>query len=232
MLQSEIKKGQKKDFENYRLVSFNWVLGKLFLGTWGTRRWLEAAAMNLPRTDHALPTWLPFVIKLLALEKEEVGCCFLGFSKVFSTVLCSILVAKLERHGLGYMEVLFTTAGLQGGWKTGWTDRLKGQQSVIKVQLAVSFEFYFTQLIIGLILFNIFINDLGIRSVCNLIKFMHDTELEEATHVLGGRVTIQKVLDKLQQWADQNLVQFRKIKREVMHQGWIAVVIPGVWLTG
>lgn len=71
--------------------------------------------MDLARTDHALPTWLPFMIKLLALEKEEDGCYFLGFSKVFSTVLCSILVAKLERHGLDYMEVLFTTASLQAG---------------------------------------------------------------------------------------------------------------------
>lgn len=34
------------------------------------------AVMDLPRTNHALPTWLPFAVELLALEKEEDGCYF------------------------------------------------------------------------------------------------------------------------------------------------------------
>lgn len=74
-----------------------------------------------------------------------------------------------------------------------------------------------------MILFNIFINDLDIGSVCILITFMHDTELEEAIHTLGGMVAIQKDLGKLEAWADQKLMKFRKTKCEVMHLGSIEV---------
>ena len=49
------------------------------------------AVTDLSRTNHALPACLPLVIKLLALEKDVIS---LGFSKVFSRVLCNIRVAK------------------------------------------------------------------------------------------------------------------------------------------
>ena len=52
---------------------------------------------------------------------------------------------------------------------------------------------------------------------------MHDTELEEAIHILGGRDAIQKDLDKLEGWADRKLMQFRKRKCEVMHLGCVKV---------
>ena len=47
----------------------------------------------------------------------------LGFSKVFSTVLCSLLVAKMGRYGLDYVQVDYTLdeklAGLMGSKDSG-----------------------------------------------------------------------------------------------------------------
>ena len=43
-----------------------------------------------------------------------------------------------------------------------------------------------------------------------------------AIHILEGGPTIQRVLDRLEQWTDWNLTKFSKRKGKVSHFGWSA----------
>ena len=67
-------------------------------------------------------------------------------------------------------------------------------------------------LVLDPILFNIFISDLdeGIESTPS--EFAEDTELGGVADTLEGFATIQQDLDRLDCWAERNLIRFNKSK--------------------
>jgi len=76
------------------------------------------------------------------------------------------------------------------------------------------------RLVLGTVLFNIFVGDMDSGSECTLSKFANNTELCDVVDTPERRDAIQRVLDRLERWACVNHMKFKKAKCKVLHMGW------------
>jgi len=71
-------------------------------------------------------------------------------------------------------------------------------------------------LILGPMLFNIFISDLDDGIKCTLMKFADDTKLSGEVDTSEGKAILQENLDRLEDWANKNLTKFNKDQCKVL----------------
>uniref|UniRef100_A0A8C3F2F9 Reverse transcriptase domain-containing protein n=1 Tax=Chrysemys picta bellii TaxID=8478 RepID=A0A8C3F2F9_CHRPI len=216
------KKGKKSDPGNYRPVSLTSVVCKVLEKILKEKvvKDLEVNG-NCDKLQHGFTKGRSCQTNLISffekvtdlLDKgNAVNLIYLDFSKAFDTVPHEELLVKLEKMGIDLKIQRWIRNWLMGrlqrvilkGELSDWREVTSGvpQGSVL-----------------GPILFNLFITDLGTKCRSGLIKFADDTKLGGIANSEEDRDILQGDLNDLVNWSNRNRMKCNSEKCKVMHLG-------------
>ena len=219
------KGGSKMVPGNYRPVSLTCVICKVMesiikedmvhhLTTHSLIRLSQHGFMKSKSCQTNLLEYLDTLTRLVD-EGHDVDVIYLDFAKAFDKVPHCRLLCKLEAHGISGKVSLWI-----GSWLTGRQQRvvLNGEASSwMPVTSGVP-----QGSVLGPICFIIFINDLD--EVLQLVdgfvyKFADDTKYARVIRDEADRITMQKDIDRLMEWAELWQMDFNAKKCKIMHVG-------------
>lgn len=127
----------------------------------------------------------------------------MDFSKAFDAVSHSLLPQRLMCYGLDKWSVQWV-----GNWLTGHIQKVVVNSSFSNWKSVTNGVPQGS--ILGPMLFNIFISNLDDGIKCTLMKCADDIKLSGEADTLEERCTLQEDLDRLEEWANKNLMKFNK----------------------
>eukprot|EP00061_Rhincodon_typus_P006699 g27627.t1 len=200
------KKGDKEKPGNYRLVSLTLVVGRLLEGILRDRIYMYLERQGVIRDSQrgfvrgksCLTNLIEFFEEVTKRTDEGrmVDVIYMNFSKAFNKLLMVGWSARLDH--MEYRE---------NSWIQNWLEGRR-QRVVVDAGCRPMISGVPQGLVMGPVLFVIYINDLDVNIGGMVSKFADDTKIGGVVNSEEGYLRVQRDLDQMGQWAEEWQMEF------------------------